>query len=146
VNTYITNPGQGRPRRTLEESEVSLVCQGYANGLSMATVGRMVGISHGLVSKILKEENVDIRTKRGQQQDIDEAWIDRQLEMDGPSILERRRRGDTFLVIAQAYGLSMAYMRKHVVKLGQRRQRLMNEMEENVYAERHVALGNAEAA
>ena len=120
---YWSNRKGGGPRRRLEPWEVSRVCQLYKEGNSIETVASLCGVSRNLVQRILKEEGVPTRKKgRGELHTLD-TWIDRQLEVEGPTILERREAGATFVDLARIYKVSVVQIRRHVVKLREMRER-----------------------
>jgi len=117
--TYRTNTGGAR--RMLTEEEVCSVRNTYRRNVSMEVVAREHGVSRTLVDRILRESGEPIRDRGRTQQSKLDRWIDRQLLVEGPTILERRKAGATFPELAKLYGVSTAHMRRHVGELTERR-------------------------
>jgi len=115
----------GSEKRRLTQAEVKAICDYYMADNSMEDVGAKFCISRTLVNRILREQRVPIRQHGGSRSQIDK-WIDRQLSVKGPTILERRRAGEYITKIAETYGVSVSHMRNHIVKLQEQFERRMN--------------------
>ena len=123
MGVYRTNNAEGRFSRELEPGEVERVCQLYKEGNSIERVSGLCGISRTLTGRILREEGVHTRKGASSGLPYIDTWIDRQLEVEGPTLLERREAGATFAELARIYNVSTGHMRKHVSRLRDMKER-----------------------
>ena len=118
---YLTRSEKGSPVRALRQLEIDNICATYLEGNSVGKTASMYDLSRTLVSRLLHEQRVPMR-KRGRKPGDGEdnalnIWIDRQLSVEGPTIMERRKAGALFVELARVYGVSAPYMGQHVLTL-----------------------------
>jgi len=115
VGIYYT-VGEGKQSR-LTQNDINNVCATYLEGNSIEATALLCGISRTLTARILKEQRVKMRKRGRTEKSILDRWIDRQIMVTGPTIMQRRAAGASCKELAEIYEVGYNHMRKHVVKL-----------------------------
>jgi len=117
-------------RRPLTQEEVRGVCDYYRAGHSMEDTAGRFSISRTLVNRILVEQRVPKRQHGGyrNKEVTRDNWIDRQLEVPGPTLLERRESGARLVDLARLYGVSTVAIRRHIIALQEQLERRREEV------------------
>jgi len=100
----------GRKRREFTTDEVEEIKRRYANNEGLLTIAKALGTSQGPVTRVLKENNVEIRKST----DSLKAFSDEEEK----EVIEKYKKGLTAKAIAKEYGLSKTPILKVLKRAG----------------------------